>query len=88
MNETASHNLNSPFADQRQRGFVRLLFSGFVEEEFRQYYAQSSLFRARVFAVFAIGCTLISVGTMLANSQWRIRRIRAHETGCFVRSTA
>lgn len=70
MNETASHNLNSPFADQRQRGFVRLLFSGFVEEEFRQYYAQSSLFRARVFAVFAIGCTLISVGMMLANSSF------------------
>jgi len=68
VNDSTSNNLTSPFADQRQRGFVRLLFSDFVEEEFRQYYAQSSLFRARVFAVVAIGYTLILIGAMFTSS--------------------
>jgi diguanylate cyclase (GGDEF)-like protein len=67
VTEKTSNNLTSPFADQRQRGFARLRFSDFVEEEFRQYYAHSSLFRARVFLVFSIACTLISLGMMLAS---------------------
>lgn len=67
MNESTSNNLNSPFADQRQRGFRWLLFSGFLEEEFRQYYAHSSLLRARVFLVFGIVFTLLWLGMMLAS---------------------
>jgi len=67
VTDIATNNVNSPFADQRQRGFARLRFSGFVEEEFRQYYAHSSLLRARVFLVFAIAFILISVGMMFAS---------------------
>ena len=67
VTETTSNNLNSPFADQRQRGFRNLLFSDFLEEEFRQYYAHSSPLRARVFLVFCIVFTLVSLGMMLAS---------------------
>jgi len=67
VHDTTSNNLNSPFADERQRGFARLRFSDFVEEEFRQYYAHSSPLRARVFLVFGIVATLLSLGMMIAS---------------------
>ena len=70
MNEKTGNNLNSPFADERQRGFARLRFSDFVEEEFRQYYAHSSPLRARVFLVFGIGFTLVSLGMMFASDDF------------------
>jgi diguanylate cyclase (GGDEF)-like protein len=70
VNDTRKNNLNSPFADQRQRGFRRLLFDGFVEEEFRQHYSQSGLFRVRVFAVFGIGWALVHLGMMLADGNF------------------
>lgn len=60
-------NLTSPFADQRRRGFGWLLFSDFVEEEFRQYYAQSNIQRGRLIPVLAIAVTLISFGVRLAD---------------------
>jgi diguanylate cyclase (GGDEF)-like protein len=59
-------NLTSPFADQRKRGFRWLLFSDFVEEEFRQYYAKSNIQRGRLIPVLAIAVTLISFGVRLA----------------------
>ena len=39
-----------------------LLFSDFVEEEFRQYYARSSVQRARLLPVFAIVVVLVGIG--------------------------
>jgi diguanylate cyclase (GGDEF)-like protein len=70
VTDKTSNNLNSPFADQRQRGFAWLRFSDFVEEEFRQYYAHSSLPRARVFLALGITFTLISLGMMLASREF------------------
>lgn len=68
MKDTASNNLTSPFADQRQRGFHRLLFSGFVEEEFRHYYSQTGVFRARAFVLVGIVSTLIHLGMTFADA--------------------
>ena len=65
---TNSSNLNSPFADQRQRGFGWLQFSDFVEEEFRQYYAQSGVKQARLALCLAISVILIIMGSELASS--------------------
>jgi len=56
----------SPYADQLKRGFRWLRFSDFVEEEFRQYYAQSNIQRGRLIPVLAIAVTLISFGVRLA----------------------
>jgi diguanylate cyclase (GGDEF)-like protein len=58
--------LNSPFLDQSQRGFHRLRFDDFVEEEFRQYYSNSSLNRARMIVAFAIGTILFMMGVDIA----------------------
>lgn len=70
MTDSTSNNLNSPFADERHRGFARLRFSDFVEEEFRQYYAHSSPLRARVFLFCGIAVTLVSLGMMIANADF------------------
>ena len=66
MSTSNRKNLTSPFADQRKRGFGWLLFSDFVEEEFRQYYARSNIQRGRLIPVLAIAVTLISFGVRLA----------------------
>jgi len=49
-----------------------LQFSDFVEEQFRQYYAGSTVQRARVMPILAIGITLIAIGLMLAETNRRI----------------
>jgi diguanylate cyclase (GGDEF)-like protein len=66
INKT-SDNLNSPFAEQRQMGFGWLQFDDFVEEEFRQHYAQSNVQRARIIPILTIAGTLIAIGLMLAD---------------------
>lgn len=60
-------NLNSPFSDQLEAGFNWLVFDDFVEEEFRQYYAQSTALRARLLPIVGITAILISMGFMLSN---------------------
>jgi len=59
--------LNSPSVEQRQRGFAGLGFSPFEEEEFRRYYAESSVLRARLILISAITTTLIVMGMRLAD---------------------
>jgi diguanylate cyclase (GGDEF)-like protein len=67
MDAAQNQILNSPFLDQRERGFRRLRFSNFVEEEFRQYYSNSSLHRARMILAFAIGTVLFMMGAGIAD---------------------
>ncbi len=63
-----SENLNSPYTSQLNRGFDRLRFSDFVEEEFLSHYAQVSLRRSRLFPIIAISLSLIGIGIMLTSS--------------------
>lgn len=64
----AGQNFNSPFADQRQEGYRWLLFSDFVEEEFRQFYAESNAQRARLLTVLATATVVLSVVVMVVES--------------------
>ena len=64
----AGNNLSSPFAEQRQAGYRWLKFSDFVEEEFRQYYAQANVARARLVIGLALATLLILIGIRLADS--------------------
>lgn len=66
MTTKASQNLKSPYADQRQAGFRWLQFSDFVEEEFRQYYARSSMLRARLLPIIGLVTTFIATGYTLS----------------------
>jgi diguanylate cyclase (GGDEF)-like protein len=61
-----SHNLKSPYTDQLRNGFPSLVFSDFVEEEFRQFYSESSGQRSRLLPMVGIAVVLISVGFMLS----------------------
>ena len=65
----ANSTLNSPFADQRRRGFSRLRFNPFVEAEFLRFYAQSTVQRARMMPLVAMVVTLIAIGVMLADGE-------------------
>lgn len=67
MSTKERHNLKSPYVDQLRAGFRWLVFSDFVEEEFRQYHSESSVNRARVLPVFGIVAILISMGSMLTS---------------------
>jgi diguanylate cyclase (GGDEF)-like protein len=67
VSDQTSDNLNSPFAEQRRQGFNWLRFDDFVEEEFRQYFAQNNLKRARIMPILTIAATLIAIGLMLAS---------------------
>jgi len=69
VNSAQHQNLNSPFLDQRQRGFRHLRFTEFVEEEFRQFYSNSSLQRARMILAFAIGAILFMMGADIADGE-------------------
>lgn len=62
----ASQNLKSPYADQRQVGFRWLVFSDFVEEEFRQHYARSAVLRARLLPIIGLITTLVATGYTLS----------------------
>ena len=62
-----NQTLNSPFSDQLEAGFNWLVFDDFVEEEFRQYYAQSTAMRARLLPIVGIIAILISMGFMLSD---------------------
>ncbi len=63
--KSLGYKLNSPFADERQRGFRGLRFSAFVEDEFRASYAKSNAFRARLVMVTAAATILILIGARL-----------------------
>ncbi|MBT8441838.1 MAG: GGDEF domain-containing protein [Gammaproteobacteria bacterium] len=67
MNSRTNKTLNSPFSDQLEEGFNWLVFDDFVEEEFRQYYAQSTVARARLLPIVGIIAILISMGFMLSD---------------------
>jgi diguanylate cyclase (GGDEF)-like protein len=49
-----TESLGSPFADQLKRGFPKLRFSGLLEKEFREFYVQQNLPRARLSGLIAI----------------------------------
>jgi diguanylate cyclase (GGDEF)-like protein len=57
---------NSPFAEQRQRGFRWLKFLPFVEEEFLHAYALETIGRARLLLGFALATVLVLIGVRLA----------------------
>ena len=46
--------LGSPFADQLSRGFAKLHFTGLLERDFRDFYVQHNLPRARLSALIAL----------------------------------
>ncbi|MGI9330061.1 MAG: diguanylate cyclase, partial [Gammaproteobacteria bacterium] len=58
--------LNSAFAEQRQKGFRRLSFDPFVEEEFRRSYALATSERARLLIGLAVATLLVVIGAKLA----------------------
>jgi len=62
----STENRHSPYAAQLDRGFRSLSFSDSLEEEFRKYYSQSGVSRARLIPGFAIIMTLIAMGMRLA----------------------
>jgi diguanylate cyclase (GGDEF)-like protein len=68
LTDSTSDNLTSPFAEQRKLGFRMLRFTDFVEEQFRQYYAESAVQRARAMPITAIAITLVAIGVMLAET--------------------
>ena len=49
-----TEGLGSPFADQLKRGFARLRFGGLLEKEFREFYVQQNLPRARLSGLIAL----------------------------------
>ncbi|MGI9341328.1 MAG: GGDEF domain-containing protein [Gammaproteobacteria bacterium] len=67
MTLKTSHNLKSPYTDQLRKGFPWLVFSDFVEEEFRQFYSKSSGQRSRLLPTLGIATVLISIGIMLSS---------------------
>ncbi|MFQ5634486.1 MAG: diguanylate cyclase domain-containing protein [Gammaproteobacteria bacterium] len=69
MTIKTNQNLKSVYADELRAGFRWLVFSDFVEEEFRQYYARSSVQRARLLPILGIGIILVSLGFTLGNSE-------------------
>jgi len=71
LTDNTSDNLTSPFAEQRKLGFRMLRFTDFVEEQFRQYYAESTVQRARAMPITAIAITLVAIGVMLAETDRR-----------------
>ena len=60
MTYPSTENLHSPYAEQLRSGFRNLLFSGPLEDEFRKYYSQSGVGRARLMPTFAIAMTSAS----------------------------
>jgi diguanylate cyclase (GGDEF)-like protein len=56
----------SKFAEQRQAGYRWLKFSGFDEQEFRQYYAEASSSRARLVMALALATVLVLIGVRFA----------------------
>jgi diguanylate cyclase (GGDEF)-like protein len=67
VSPVAGKNLNSPFAEQRQRGFPLLRFVPFVEEEFRQHFVAASVQRARLVVGAALATILVLSGMRLAD---------------------
>jgi diguanylate cyclase (GGDEF)-like protein len=49
-----TESLGSPFADQLKRGFAKLRFTGLLEKEFREFYVQQNLPRARLSGLIAL----------------------------------
>ncbi|MDJ0928153.1 MAG: GGDEF domain-containing protein [Gammaproteobacteria bacterium] len=62
-----THNLKSPYADERQRGFRWLRFAEFVEEEFRQAHIEANAGRARLVIGGAIATILVMIGIAITN---------------------
>ena len=67
LNLTIDQKLGSAYVDQRQRGFGRLRFSDFVEEEFRHDYARNSVDRSRMIMSLALATVLVSMGLKLGD---------------------
>lgn len=67
MGLSADNKLISPLAGQRQAGRRWLKFSDFIEEEFRQYYAQATAARARLVTGMALATLLVLVGIQMAD---------------------
>lgn len=67
MTSPAITNPQSPYARQLREGFRTLLFSGVLEEEFRKFYSQSGVSRARLLPCFAIIMTLIATVVRLTS---------------------
>jgi diguanylate cyclase (GGDEF)-like protein len=49
-----TESLGSPFADQLKRGFPKLRFTGLLEKDFRDFYVQQNLPRARLSGLIAL----------------------------------
>jgi diguanylate cyclase (GGDEF)-like protein len=49
-----TEGLGSPFADQLKRGFPKLRFTGLLEKDFRDFYVQQNLPRARLSGLIAL----------------------------------
>jgi diguanylate cyclase (GGDEF)-like protein len=49
-----TESLGSPFADQLKRGFPKLRFTGLLEKDFREFYVQQNLPRARLSGLIAL----------------------------------
>jgi len=64
----AGQNLKSPYSDQLAAGFNWLVFFDFVEEEFREYYAKSSVLRGRLLPIGGLITILIHMGVMLSET--------------------
>lgn len=47
-------SLESPYAQQLERGFKKLKFAGLLEKEFREFYASQNLARGRLSALIAL----------------------------------
>jgi diguanylate cyclase (GGDEF)-like protein len=67
VNGLSTQILNSPFVSQRERGYRRLLFSDFVEEEFRQYYSKISVQRAQLLLALTIVALFLTTSQRIAN---------------------
>jgi diguanylate cyclase (GGDEF)-like protein len=67
VTDQTNDNLNSPYVDQRHEGVRWLRFSDFVEDEFLQYYAQSTVNRARLMPILAMMTSCVNIGVMLAS---------------------
>ncbi len=54
LNKLDTDSLGSPYADQLKRGFAKLRFAGLLEKDFRDFYVQQNLPRARLSGLIAL----------------------------------
>lgn len=74
-------SLGSPYAVQLEAGFGQLKFSGLLEKEFREYYADQNLGRARLagvmalILVLALTCIDLALGTSAVSDRVNALRV-------------